>query len=48
MFLPQELGDLRKTLHTEVDQLRGEFTELRTTLRQQLEVSPCFAGLGRV
>ena len=34
-----ELGELRKTLNTEVSQLRNEFQDLRTTLRTQLEAT---------
>ncbi|GKC65479.1 hypothetical protein Tco_1098077 [Tanacetum coccineum] len=33
----EELSDLKKTLNVEVDQLRSEFQELRTTLQQQQE-----------
>ncbi|PNH05710.1 hypothetical protein TSOC_008011, partial [Tetrabaena socialis] len=38
----QEVGDLRKTLNTEVEGLRAEFLELKTALKQQLELT---AGL---
>eukprot|EP00976_Prorocentrum_cordatum_P060723 1176020-Prorocentrum_minimum.AAC.2 len=38
-----ELGDLRKTLNDEVDQLRTEFQDLRNTLRQQLEATASLA-----
>ena len=34
-----ELGDLRKTLNSEVTQLRDEFADLRQTLKQQLEAT---------
>ncbi|KAM0043654.1 hypothetical protein Hdeb2414_s0010g00343831 [Helianthus debilis subsp. tardiflorus] len=33
----RDLSDLKKTLNVEVDQLRSEFQELRTTLQQQQE-----------
>ena len=42
MSTPQEVGDLRKTLNTEVEGLRSEFMELKTALKQQLELT---AGL---
>lgn len=38
----QEVGDLRKTLNSEVDALRAEFMDLKTALKQQLELT---AGL---
>ncbi|MEW5302701.1 MAG: hypothetical protein WDW38_004189 [Sanguina aurantia] len=37
-----EIGDLRKTLNTEVDSLRSEFMNLKVSLKQQLELT---AGL---
>ena len=40
----QELGELRNTLNTEVEQLRQEFQDLRTTLRQQLEATASLAA----
>lgn len=39
---PKEIGDLRKTLNTEVDSLRSEFMNLKVSLKQQLELT---AGL---
>ena len=41
-----ELGDLRKTLNTEVGALRKEFQDLRATLKQQLEATAAIAGEG--
>jgi hypothetical protein len=41
----QELGELRSTLNTEVEQLRVEFQELRNTLKKQLEIT---SGLARL
>ncbi len=38
----QEITDLRRTLNTEVDSLRTEFLDLKTALKQQLELT---AGL---
>ena len=38
-----ELGDLRKTLNTEVGALRKEFQDLRATLKQQLEATAAIA-----
>ena len=35
----QEISDLRKTLNTEVEALRGEFLELRSVLKQQLDAT---------
>uniref|UniRef100_A0A2N9IC75 Uncharacterized protein n=1 Tax=Fagus sylvatica TaxID=28930 RepID=A0A2N9IC75_FAGSY len=44
-----ELSDLKKSLNVEVDQLRSEFQELRTTLQQQQEdVSSSLRNLGDV
>ncbi|KAG6432118.1 hypothetical protein SASPL_103692 [Salvia splendens] len=43
----QELSELKKSLNTEVDQLRTEFQELRTTLQQQQEdVAASLKNLG--
>ena len=39
-----ELGDLRRSLNTEVETLRSEFQELRASLRQQLEVTSKLAS----
>nr|DAD33347.1 TPA_asm: hypothetical protein HUJ06_012198 [Nelumbo nucifera] len=33
----QELSELKKSLNVEVEQLRSEFQELKTTLQQQQE-----------
>jgi hypothetical protein len=38
----QEVGDLRKTLSSEVEGLRSEFLDLKSALKQQLELT---AGL---
>ena len=35
----QEITDLRRTLNTEVDSLRGEFMELKGALKQQLDLT---------
>lgn len=40
---PQEITDLRNTLNTEVDSLRTEFLELKTALKQQLELTSSLA-----
>ncbi|CAN6726458.1 unnamed protein product [Malus baccata var. baccata] len=42
-----ELSELKKSLNTEVDQLRSEFQDLRTTLQQQQEdVTTSLRNLG--
>lgn len=42
-----ELSELKKTLNVEVDQLRTEFQDLRTTLQQQQEdVTASLRNLG--
>ena len=38
----QEITDLRRTLNTEVDSLRTEFLDLKSALKQQLDLT---AGL---
>jgi uncharacterized coiled-coil DUF342 family protein len=40
----QELGELRTTLNDEVEQLRTEFQDLRSTLRTQLEATSNLAA----
>ena len=35
----EEMGSLNTTLKTEVGQLRQEFNDLRSTLRQQMELT---------
>jgi hypothetical protein len=42
MSSAKEISDLRRTLNTEVDSLRDEFTDLKTALQHQLELT---AGL---
>ncbi|KAL2922889.1 Acetyl-CoA decarbonylase/synthase complex subunit gamma [Bienertia sinuspersici] len=37
MYMDSDLVELRKSLNVEVDQLRSEFQDLRTTLQQQQE-----------
>lgn len=32
----QEIGDLRQALSKEVDELRGEFSDLKAALKQQI------------
>jgi hypothetical protein len=44
-WILQELGELRSTFNTEVEQLRVEFQELRNTLKKQLEIT---SGLARL
>ncbi|CDO98883.1 unnamed protein product [Coffea canephora] len=47
MALGSELSELKKSLNVEVDQLRSEFQDLRTTLRQQQEdVTASLKNLG--
>lgn len=48
LFGPQEVGDLRKTLNTEVEGLRSEFMELKTALKQQLELTAGLASQVRI
>lgn len=44
---PQELSELKKSLNVEVEHLRTEFQELRTTLQQQQEdVTTSLRNLG--
>ena len=38
-----EMGELNTTLKSEVGQLRGEFNELRSTLRQQMDLTVTLA-----
>ena len=38
----QEIGEIRKTLNTEIEVLRNDFQDLRSNLKQQLEIA---AGL---
>ena len=40
----QEMGTLNANLKTEVGQLRSEFNELRSTLRQQMELTVSLAN----
>jgi hypothetical protein len=35
----QEISDLRRSLNTEVDSLRGEFVDLKAALKQQLDLT---------
>lgn len=39
-----DMGTLNTTLKTEVGQLRSEFNDLRTTLRQQMELTVSLAN----
>lgn len=39
----EEMGALNTDLKTEVSQLRAEFNELRSTLRQQMELTVSLA-----
>lgn len=39
----EEMGNLNTGLKTEVGQLRSEFNELRSTLRQQMELTVSLA-----
>ena len=40
----QEMGTLNANLKTELGQLRSEFNELRSTLRQQMELTVSLAN----
>ncbi|GFY85107.1 hypothetical protein Acr_03g0018810 [Actinidia rufa] len=45
----QELSELKKSLNVEVEQLRSEFQELKTTLHQQQEdVTASLRNLGDI
>ncbi|XP_035548424.1 uncharacterized protein LOC108995007 isoform X2 [Juglans regia] len=50
MIYRDELSDLKKSLNVEVEQLRSEFQELRTTLQQQQQedVTSSLRNLGDV
>ena len=44
--MSQEVGDLRSSLQNEVDSLRTEFAELKTALKQQLEILAAMDKVG--